>query len=75
MSKVTFLGGGSFGTALAILLAQKGVDVSIWDRDAEVIEDINKNRRNAKYLKDVTVPQNVTAYSDMRKALTGDQKR
>ena len=41
MSKVAFLGGGSFGTALAILLANKGKDVSIYDRDIDVVNDIN----------------------------------
>ena len=33
MSNVAFLGGGSFGTALGILLANKGYEVSIYDRD------------------------------------------
>ena len=36
MNKVAFLGGGSFGTALAILLANKGNDVSIFD-----LEDVS----------------------------------
>ena len=48
MSKVTFLGGGSFGTALAILLGNKGNDISIWDRDLKVVNDINRNRKNDK---------------------------
>ena len=44
MSKIAFIGGGSFGTALAILLAKKGNEVSIYDRDESVINDINNNR-------------------------------
>ena len=40
MSKVAFLGGGSFGTALAILLAKKEKMLSIYDRDINVVNDI-----------------------------------
>lgn len=69
MSKVTFLGGGSFGTSLAILLADKGNDVNIYDRDKEVVNDININRKNDKYIKDLQIPNKVTAYTDMDKAL------
>ena len=41
MSNVTFLGGGSFVTALGILLAKKENKVSIYDRDKNVVDDIN----------------------------------
>ena len=44
MSKVTFLGGGSFGISLAILLASKGNTVAVYDRDKTVVEDINPLR-------------------------------
>ncbi|MPQ42462.1 NAD(P)H-dependent glycerol-3-phosphate dehydrogenase [Clostridium tarantellae] len=69
MSKVTFLGAGSFGTSLAILLANKGNKVSLWDRQKDVVEDININRKNDKYIKDLTIPTNVTAYENIDKAL------
>ena len=61
MSKVAFLGGGSFGIALAILLANKGNVISIYDRNSNVVEDINVNRRNDKFIKGLNVPKNVTA--------------
>lgn len=69
MSKVAFLGGGSFGSALSILIANKGHEVSIWDRKDNIIEDININRRNSRYIKDGVFPENVTAFSDMEEAL------
>lgn len=69
MSKVTFLGGGSFGTSLAILLADKGNDVNIYDRDNDVVNDININRKNDKYIKGLQIPNRVTAYTDMDEAL------
>lgn len=69
MSNVAFLGGGSFGTALGILLANKGHKVSIYDRDKAVVNDINNNRKNDKYIKDLKIPKNVNAYNDLDYAL------
>ncbi len=65
MSNVAFLGGGSFGTALGILLANKGYEVSIYDRKKSVVDDININRKNDKYIKNLNIPKNVTAYNDL----------
>lgn len=69
MSNVTFLGGGSFGTALGILLANKGNKVSIYDRDKSVVDDININRKNDKYIKELKIPKSVTAYNNLDDAL------
>ena len=69
MSKVTFLGGGSFGISLAILLANKGNTVAVYDRDNTVVEDININRRNDKFIKGLDVPKNVTAYNTLEEAI------
>lgn len=69
MDKITFIGAGSFGTSLSLLLANKGYDVSLWDRNKEVVEDININRRNDKYLKDLVIPSNVRAYYNLEEAL------
>lgn len=65
MSNVAFLGGGSFGTALGILLANKECKVRIYDRDKSVVDDINNNRKNDKYIKELKIPKNVTAYNDL----------
>lgn len=65
MSHVAFLGGGSFGTALGILLANNGCEVSIYDRKKSVVDDININRKNDKYIKNLNIPKNVTAYNDL----------
>ena len=69
MSKVAFLGGGSFGIALAILLANKGNVISVYDRNSNVVEDINVNRRNDKFIKGLNVPKNVTAYNSLEEAM------
>ncbi|WP_411170481.1 NAD(P)H-dependent glycerol-3-phosphate dehydrogenase [Clostridium sp. MB05] len=69
MRNVTFLGGGSFGTALGILLANKGNKVSIYDRDKHVVDDININKKNDRYIKNLHIPENVTAYIDLDDAI------
>lgn len=69
MSKVTFLGGGSFGTALAVLLAEKDNCVSIYDRDIDVVNEINNKTTNEKYLKDLKIPQGVTAFNNIDDAI------
>ena len=66
MLKVAFLGGGSFGTALSIMLAKKGTEVNIWDRKLSVINDINIKRENIKYLPSVIIPAGVTAFTDIK---------
>ena len=69
MNKTTFIGAGSFGTSLAILLANKDIEVSIWAREKKIVDEINNNRTNDKYLKDLKIPEQITAFTDMDKAL------
>lgn len=69
MSKIAFVGGGSFGTSLGILLANKGNDVTIYDVNKDVVNDININRKNDRYIKDLSIPQNVNATLNMEEAL------
>ena len=71
MSKVTFLGGGSFGTALAVLLAEKNNIVNIYNRNKSVVDEINIKRTNEKYIKNIMIPDNVTAFDDMNEAVQG----
>ena len=69
--RCTVLGAGSWGTALASLLAGKGFAVTAWDKDTAVLEDIQKNHRNERYLPGVTFPTSLRATSDVAKALEG----
>ncbi|WMJ82109.1 NAD(P)H-dependent glycerol-3-phosphate dehydrogenase [Clostridium sp. MB40-C1] len=73
MADITFIGGGSFGTALSVMLAKKGYDISIWDRDPLVIKDINEKRENIKYMHNVVIPANVTAFINLDDALRGSK--
>ncbi len=65
------LGAGSWGTALAALLAGKGFPVTLWDVDAAVLDDVAQKRQNARYLPGLTLPPTLGATPDVGKALEG----
>ena len=69
MEKVVVLGGGSWGTALALSLAKSGIDVDIWMRNKEQSESINHTRENIKYLPGVVIPKNINATTDIKSAI------
>ena len=71
--RCTVLGAGSWGTALASLLAGKGYAVTAWDKDAPVLEDIAKKHRNERYLPGVSLPAALHASPDIAKALEGSE--
>ena len=70
---VAVLGGGSWGTALAINAARGGNTVRLWARDAGVIEEINRDSTNEKYLPGMKVDPGIEAVSGLAKALAGAQ--
>ncbi len=61
---VGVLGGGSFGTCLAILCAQHG-DVSLWTRHEDVADAINRDHHNPRHLREAEIPPNVVASTDL----------
>jgi glycerol-3-phosphate dehydrogenase (NAD(P)+) len=54
--QVAVLGAGSWGTALAALLARNGVPTTLWGRDADAIAQMAATRRNARYLPEQELP-------------------
>ncbi|OTG94796.1 NAD(P)H-dependent glycerol-3-phosphate dehydrogenase [Acinetobacter sp. ANC 3832] len=67
--RVTVLGGGSFGTAMANTAARNGCDTKIWIRDPSVAEEINATHVNKRYLADYTLEASLRAESDLEKAV------
>lgn len=71
MAKTAVIGAGSWGTALALVLADNDNDVIVYDIDEGVINDINENHRNSKFFDDVALPENLTATTELETALRG----
>lgn len=69
--KVTVLVAGSWGTALASVLADNGLQVTIWARSEEQVAEINQQHTNTKYLPDAVLSTQITATSDLAAAMDG----
>jgi glycerol-3-phosphate dehydrogenase (NAD(P)+) len=69
MTQIAVIGGGSWGTALAVVAARGGHTVALWSRNADVVESINDRRVNSRYLTATSIPANVIATAEMGAAL------
>ncbi|MBQ1228603.1 MAG: NAD(P)H-dependent glycerol-3-phosphate dehydrogenase, partial [Firmicutes bacterium] len=69
--KVGIIGAGSFGTALAMVLANKGHQVTLWARDFMQISYMEKNLENKHYLPDVKLPETIEFTSELETAVSG----
>lgn len=68
MSKVTVFGAGAWGSTMAQVLSDAGNDVLLWGRSREVINEINSSHTNAKYLGTHTLPESLTATTELKQA-------
>ncbi len=59
------LGAGSWGTALAIVLGERGLKTTLYGIEEDSLNDINQNHRNSRYLPDIDLPKNIDATSNM----------
>lgn len=71
ISSATVVGGGSFGTVIANILADNGIRTQQWMRDADTADAINQQHCNPRYLPDVTLNPNLVATTDLQQAVTG----
>lgn len=73
MSRIAVLGGGSWGTALAILLARSrhAHEISLWVHDAQLAQAMRRERENAVYLAGHALPSLVHVSHDLAKTATG----
>jgi len=67
--RVTVLGGGSFGTAIANLASRNGCDTRMFIRDAEVAAEMQETRRNQRYLPDFVMDENLSFTNDLEFAV------
>jgi len=72
-SRVCVLGAGSWGTALGILLAGNGHDVTLWEFNRELAERLSRERENATFLPGVKLPDTVKVTNSIEEAVdSGD---
>jgi glycerol-3-phosphate dehydrogenase (NAD(P)+) len=69
--KIAVLGAGSWGTALAALLARHGFPTVLWGRDAAVVEAIGQRHENPRYLPQIPLPATLQATTDLAAAVHG----
>ncbi len=72
MEKISVIGAGAWGTALAQLLAAAGRQAQIWAREEEVVAAINKDHVNSVFLPDVPLHESLRATTDLGEAAAAD---
>ena len=69
--RVAVLGAGSWGTALAALIARQGHDTILWGRDTAVVEAIDQRHDNPHYLPGIALPETLRATTDLAACVRG----
>jgi len=72
MSEIAIIGGGAWGTGLAIMLGRKGTHrVRMWVYEKEVCESINQRHENELFLRGQRIPEAVRSTNSLQEALRG----
>ena len=71
MQRLAVIGGGSWGTALAIILSPRFESVALWVHREELAATIQASRENPVFLPGIALPKNVLASSDLGEVLEG----
>ena len=72
MKKVSVIGAGSWGSALAVLLANNGHEVTLWTHDPHEIEMLSTKREQVEKLPGVKLSDNIMIEADLKTALTDE---
>jgi len=67
--KVCVIGSGSWGTALAIALANNGHEIDLWGRNKDHLKEMKISGENTKYLKGIKLPQNIKIEENIERAV------
>lgn len=68
--KISIIGSGSFGTSIAVHLANNANEISIWGNNKSVIDEINNNRTNLTYLKNINnIKENIHATTNLKESI------
>lgn len=69
MKKVSILGSGSWGTALALVLEKNGYKIDMWTLNQEQADYINDKRENVDYLPGINIPDNIRATTNLKEVI------
>ena len=69
MQKISIIGAGSWGSALALVVAKKGYKVDMWTQSQNQADYINKTRENIDYLPGIIFPSNIDITTSMEEAI------
>jgi glycerol-3-phosphate dehydrogenase (NAD(P)+) len=69
MTKVSIIGSGAWGSALACVSARAGHETIIWGRSEDAVFEINTSHTNRKYLDDLVLENSILATVDIREAV------
>ena len=68
--KTGLLGGGSWGTTVAALVA-RNAPITLWARKQQTVDEINSHHTNSRFLPDAILPEQVHATTDLEEAVAG----
>ncbi len=71
MAPIAVLGAGSWGTALALVVARNGYPVRLWDHWPAQVADLTQDRENRRFLPGFPLPDNLEPVLELRQALEG----
>jgi len=71
MAKIGVIGGGAFGTAMACVVRRSGNEVVLWALEPEVVQAVNRERRNPVFLPGVELPAGIRATGEFAEACAG----
>lgn len=71
IQSIAVIGDGGWGTTLAVLLAKKGFNVSLWGAFPEYVKIVKNTRENIKFLPNIKLPDEIIITDSLKEALSG----